>query len=97
VCCFSRLDTYVRVTGADWTRLGAEAERVACFIGNRAYMKMTDGRCAALRPRRTPGGATEFFCTIYEKRPQACRDLARGSPECEGELAAKTERVRPRI
>jgi Fe-S-cluster containining protein len=31
----------------------------------------------------------DYFCTIYERRPQICRDLARGSPECEGERALK--------
>jgi Fe-S-cluster containining protein len=93
VCCFSHLETYVRVTGGDWGRLGSEAERVAHFIGHRAYMKMTDAHCAALKPRRTPEGGIEFFCTVYDKRPQVCRDLARGSPECHGELASKAERV----
>lgn len=94
VCCHSHLDTYVRVTGADWERLGVEAERVAHFIGHRAYMRMgTGGRCAALDVRTTAGGAREFFCTVYERRPQVCRDLARGSPECEGELSAKSGRV----
>ena len=94
VCCHSKLDTYVRVTGADWERLGAGAERVAHFIGNRAYMRMTPaGRCAALDVRATADGAREFFCTIYERRPQVCRDLRRGSPECEGERLAKGARV----
>ena len=91
--CHSNLDTYVRVAGADWERLGVEAERVAHFIGNRAYMRMSGGHCAALDVRRTVDGAREFFCTIYAVRPQVCRDLARGSPECEGECAAKGERV----
>jgi len=93
VCCFSQLDTYVRVTGDDWERLGVEAEHTAHFIGHRAYMKMTDGRCRALALRRTPEGQTEFFCTVYENRPQVCRDLGRGSPECEGERDAKGKRV----
>ncbi len=93
VCCFSQLDTFVRVTGADWDRLGPEAAMVAHFIGHRAYMKMTDAHCAALAPRRTPEGETEFFCTVYDRRPQVCRELARGSPECEGELATKAERA----
>lgn len=92
VCCFSRLDTYVRLTGDDWRRLGDAAERVARFVGNRAYMKMADGRCAALERRRTPEGESVYFCTVYEQRPQVCRDLARGSPECEGEIAVKGER-----
>ncbi|MBC8041760.1 MAG: YkgJ family cysteine cluster protein [Opitutaceae bacterium] len=94
VCCHSKLDTYVRLTGDDWERLGAEADHVAHFIGNRAYMRMSErGHCAALDVRVTADGAREFFCTVYEKRPQICRDLARGSPECEGERLAKGERV----
>jgi hypothetical protein len=83
----------VRVTGADWDRLGVEAERVAHFIGNRAYMRMNDGHCAALDVRVTADGTREFFCTVYEQRPQTCRDLNRGSPECEGELATKGMRL----
>ena len=72
VCCFSDLDTYVRVTGDDWTRLGPDADRAAHFIGHRAYLKMVDGHCASLELRPATG---EFFCTIYERRPQTCRDL----------------------
>lgn len=93
VCCHSNLDTYVRVSGFDWERLGEEAERVAHFIGNRAYMRMTGGHCAALVVRAGEAGAREFFCTLYAVRPQVCRDLARGSPECAGELLAKAARV----
>lgn len=95
VCCFSKLDAYARVTGDDWARLGADAERLAHFIGHRAYMRMSDGHCAALRVRGTPREGTEFFCTVYENRPQVCRDLARGSPECEGELATKASSLMP--
>jgi len=89
----------VRVTGDDWARLGEDAERVAHFAGrgNEAFMQMTDGHCAALSVQRLAendgegaAGAPEFFCTIYERRPQICRDLARGSPECSGERAIKT-------
>ncbi len=96
ICCFSTLDTFVRVTGFDWERLGGESERVAHFIGNRAYMKMNGGHCAALEVRHTAAGSTVFFCTVYENRPQVCRDLARISAECEGELATKGERVAQR-
>ena len=93
VCCHSRLDTSVRVTGEDWSRLGPEAERLAHFIGHRAYLRMHDGRCAALLARpSTDSPGTEYFCTIYERRPQICRDLARGSPECEAERALKSDR-----
>jgi Fe-S-cluster containining protein len=94
VCCHSKLETYVRLSGDDWERLGAETERVAHFIGNRAYMRISEpGRCAALDVRTAADGARAFFCTVYERRPQVCRDLGRGSPECEGELMAKAERV----
>lgn len=93
VCCFSAAPDYVRVTGEDWARLGAEADRWAHFLGHRAFMRMTDGHCAALAVQRGPDGAADFFCTIYERRPQTCRDLDRGSPSCAGELAAKAARV----
>lgn len=85
---------FVRVTGADWARLGARAEELAHFIGHRAYMRMRDGHCAALDVRRDEvSGAADFFCTIYEQRPQICRDLARGSPECAGEIETKQPRL----
>lgn len=93
VCCFSASPEYVRVTGADWTRLGGDADRVAHFIGHRAYLRMQGGRCAALEVRHVAGDAPAFFCTIYERRPQACRDLDRGSPQCLGELDAKAAAV----
>lgn len=88
-CCHSPSERFVRVTGADWTRLGDAAERVAHFTGrgNEAFMKMTAGHCAALeiRPGTAVNPEPEYFCTLYDRRPQICRDLARGSPECEGE------------
>lgn len=93
VCCHSELETYVRISGADWDRLGADADRVAHFIGNRAYLKMRDGHCAALEPRTAPDGLPEYLCTIYDRRPQTCRDLDRGSPQCDGERALKQARV----
>ena len=93
VCCFSDLVTYVRVTGDDWTRLGAEVDRWAHFIGHRAYLRMEAGHCAALAIRAPDAaGRRVYFCRIYDRRPQTCRDLARGSPECLGELAAKRDR-----
>jgi len=92
VCCFSKLETYVRVTGEDWARLGEAAERVAHFLGHRAFMRMRDGHCAALQVRTGTDGAREYCCAVYERRPQTCRDLARGSPQCEGEIALKGDR-----
>ncbi len=96
VCCHSDSPTYVRVTGADWSRLGADSARLAHFVGHRAFMRMNDGHCAALAVRPaadSTGGATEYFCSVYEHRPQICRDLDRGSAQCEGELASKQTQV----
>jgi len=56
-------------------------------------MRMSEGRCAALAVQTGADGAPDFFCTIYERRPQTCRDLGRGTPQCLGELATKRERV----
>jgi len=90
-CCFSLSERFVRVTGADWARLGEAAEQFAHFIGrgNEAFMKMTAGHCAALEIRPSTAAHPEpgYFCTLYDRRPQICRDLARGSPECKGERA----------
>ena len=81
----------MRVTGDDWERLGPAAEGLAHFLGNRAFMQMRDGHCAALDVRREASGQFDFFCTVYEQRPTICRALGRGSPECLGELATKGE------
>src|SRR5580704_7608597 len=89
VCCFSRLETYVRVTGDDYERLGDRAEELVRFDGHRAYMRMADGHCAALRVDRS---SRELVCSAYDTRPQTCRDLARGSGACLGELATKRRR-----
>jgi Fe-S-cluster containining protein len=89
-CCFSTLETYVLVRGSDHARLGDRADDLVVFHGNKAYMRMTDGRCAALDVDR----AGRFVCTVYHARPDACRDLARGSPECAGEIATKGDRPR---
>ena len=92
MCCHSRLETYVRLGGDDWTRLGDAADRVAHFIGHRAYLRMVDGHCAALLTMRSIDGVTRHVCSIYERRPRICRDLARGSPECEAEIVLKGHR-----
>jgi uncharacterized protein len=89
-CCFSRLETYVRVTGDDHARLGERADELVRFDGNRAYMRMTDGHCAALRIETS---SRQFVCSAYETRPRICRDLARGSGACLGELATKHKRA----
>lgn len=88
-CCFSRLETYVAVTGDDHERLGDRADELVRFEGNRAYMRMTDGHCAALFVDKI---TKQFFCGAYEARPQICRDLARGSSACAGEIETKSDR-----
>jgi hypothetical protein len=89
VCCFSRLETYVSVTGDDHAHLGERADELVRFDGNRAYMRMVDGHCAALRVERSSG---QLVCSAYDARPQTCRDLARGSVACLGEIATKRRR-----
>lgn len=88
-CCFSTLETYVRVSGDDFERLGDEAGALTTFVGNRAYLRMVDGRCAALVVHEGP---RRYVCRIYERRPSVCRALERGSPECLGEIATKGDR-----
>lgn len=88
-CCFSQLASFVRVTGDDYSRLGERAEDLVWFDGARAHMRMVDGHCAALQIEPSSG---RFVCTTYATRPQICRDLARGSGACQGELATKSER-----
>lgn len=82
------------VTGYDWTLLGSDADELAHFIGNRAFMKMQRGHCMALQVSQTADGPAVYHCSIYERRPEICRMLERGSPECHGELETKGEAVR---
>jgi uncharacterized protein len=92
-CCFSNLETFVRVTGDDHARLGDAADRLVHFVGNRAYMRLAEGHCAALRVELEG----RFVCTVYATRPDACRDLERESPHCQGELVTKKGRARERL
>ena len=88
-CCFSLLDTFVRVTGDDHARLANRAEELVWFEGNRAYMRMVDAHCGALELDARSG---QFVCGAYDTRPQVCRDLARGSGACLAEREAKADR-----
>jgi Fe-S-cluster containining protein len=92
-CCFSNLETSIRVTGDDYERLGAAADELVHFVGNRAYMRLSNGHCAALAVEREG----RFVCRVYESRPTICRDLERGSPQCEGERFAKGSRPQARL
>jgi len=92
-CCFSDLETSVRVSGDDYERLGTAVEELVHFVGNRAYMRFADGHCAALRIE--PSGRSA--CSVYEARPDVCRDLERGSPQCIAERFAKAGRAAARL
>jgi len=59
------------------------------FLGNRCYLRLDEGHCAALQVE--PGGP-RFLCAIYEARPDVCRALERGSGVCRGERHEKGER-----
>lgn len=87
-CCFSRLATYVRVSGDDHAALGDEADALTHFVGNRCFMRMREDHCAALR-RDAEG---RFTCSIYGRRPAVCRELERGSPSCAAEREQKLVR-----
>ncbi len=88
-CCFSTLAEYVRVFGCDWDRMDDRAQALTHFLGNRCYMRIEDGRCAALL--LDPSGP-RFLCAIYDARPDACRSLERGSGACLGERHEKGDR-----
>ncbi len=89
-CCFGE-GNYVQVFAPDAVRLGAArtAEYVATPVGEiqasvgrdaepERFMRMSQGRCAALRS----AGANCFSCAVYEDRPTLCRALEPGSAPC---------------
>lgn len=86
-CCHSDLPTYVRVLGDDHARLGESADRLCHFIGNRCFMRMEQGHCAALVVE-----AGLFVCSVYAQRPEVCRSLIAGSAACAAEIALKGNR-----
>lgn len=89
-CCFTDNPEAIRVTGADHARLGEErASRFTRFSAHRCFMRLEDGRCAALQVR--PDGV--FACAVYDARPTVCRDLARGSAACNAERWEKVDRT----
>jgi Fe-S-cluster containining protein len=89
-CCFSGALRYVPVTGADYARLGDRAEDLVHFIGNKAFMRMLKHHCSALEFETI---TSKFSCSVYEQRPEACRELQSGSSACHGEKTVKAELV----
>ena len=92
-CCFSESVRHARVSGDDYERLGDEAEALVTWIANEAFMRLggTSGaqHCGALSLAPQEG---TLSCSIYEQRPQVCRDLERGEGACRAERAAKGTR-----
>lgn len=88
-CCFANTPRYIQVWGVDYDRLGEIAEEVTTIVDGRRYLRMQDGRCAALR---IDPATRRFACSIYERRPDACRWLERGSSHCHAQIAHKAER-----
>ena len=86
-CCFGQGERYVPVSGDDHARLGELAEQYTQFIGNRCYMRMHAGHCAALHI----GHDGRFACQVYALRPTTCRELARGEGACRAELSQKRD------
>jgi uncharacterized protein len=83
------LPEYVRVFGCDHDRMDDRARAFTHFIGNRCYLRLEDGHCAALVV--DPAGP-RFLCSIYEARPDVCRALERGGGVCRAERHEKGER-----
>jgi Fe-S-cluster containining protein len=83
-CCYGD-EMWIHVMAGDDDRLGGERVRHLTVLTQhgRGYfarsMKMVGGRCTAFRDRLTDGGCG---CSIYEVRPDICRDFAAGSPDC---------------
>lgn len=94
-CCFSTFPEYVRVFGCDWDRMDERARAFTHFLGNRCYLRIEEGRCAALvvDVAGVPEGkAPRFLCSIYEARPDVCRSLERGGGACRSDRHAKSDR-----
>jgi Fe-S-cluster containining protein len=61
-------------------------ELVVEHDGLRCLDQHSDGACVALDP-------VTRLCTIYETRPQTCRDFNRGTPLCLTALARRPPRI----
>ena len=67
-CCFGPRE-YVQVFEEDLPALGpALVERYTVLSGDKRFMRMEAGHCAALDCSNG-----EFRCSIYEQRPIVCR------------------------
>jgi Fe-S-cluster containining protein len=76
-CCFGP-EEYVAVTAADLRGMTRTLQaRYVETRGERKWLKMVHGRCAALKARQG-----HFSCRIYGARPDPCHVVEAGSREC---------------
>ena len=76
-CCFGPTD-YVAVSGPDRDRMGPQLSgRYTVRRGDRIWLKMVHGHCAALRARQG-----HYSCRMYAERPTVCHIVEQGSREC---------------
>ena len=76
-CCYGP-EEYVAVTGVDLCRMTKAVQgRFVVQVGERRYLRMLHGRCAALHARQG-----HYSCRIYKQRPTPCHTVQAGSREC---------------
>ncbi|MDC3379182.1 YkgJ family cysteine cluster protein [Planctomycetota bacterium] len=74
-CCFARTPGHLPMSGVDHARLTQnEQEQLTEFRGTRCFMKISGERCVNLQG--------DMRCSIYERRPQVCRDYEQGGEAC---------------
>ena len=91
-CCYGD-EMWIHVMASDDARLGEQdgvRHLTVLTQHGRGYvacsMKMVGGRCIAFRDQLADGGCG---CSIYEARPDICREFQAGSADC---LAARRRR-----
>ncbi len=76
-CCYGP-EEYVSVLHVDLSRMTRPTRaRYVRRVGDRLYLKMLHGHCAALRARQG-----HFSCRVYKERPTPCHTVKEGSREC---------------
>lgn len=90
-CCFTEQPTYLPLFQVDLRRLVEHDLALIQRIGGRVHMRIEQGHCAALR---ADPKTARLLCSIYPRRPDVCRALARGSGECLQHHAQKRSRAK---
>jgi Fe-S-cluster containining protein len=86
-CCYGP-EEYVSVSGPDHDRMDKRtSSRYVIKRGDRKFLKMVNGHCAALHARQG-----HFSCRMYKMRPTPCHVVEAGSREC---LVARKRRGIP--